>query len=151
MPDMTNVDDLVLELVRRTKYQTPPPGGTTYDDYFYDIQSGIRRLYVDTGRYLLYDPNGYVLEPAPLKDDPDRTIWFYKDIFPADETMYILKAAEIEFYQVVQAKVNDQVSYSTDGLSVTHGDKPYANLGATIDRLERELRKLFYKMVRYGM
>lgn len=46
--------------------------------------------------------------------------------------------------------MDDQVSYTTDALSVTHGDKPYVHIGSTIDRLEGELARVWYAMPRYN-
>jgi len=50
----------------------------------------------------------------------------------------------------VQASVDDQTSYTTDAMSVTHGDKPYEHIGQTIDRLEGELARIWYAMARYN-
>ena len=46
--------------------------------------------------------------------------------------------------------MDDQTSYTTDAMSVTHGDKPYEHIGATIDRLEGELARIWYAMVRFN-
>lgn len=73
----------------------------------------------------------------------------FSDTLPLDEQMYVLVSAEIRFYQKVQTTVDALTSYSTDALSVTHGDKPFANLKETIDGLKEEQRVLWYKMVRY--
>lgn len=62
----------------------------------------------------------------------------------------MLLKAQILFYKWVQASVDDQTSYSTDALSVTHGDKPYEHIGSTIDRLEGELARIWYAMVRFN-
>ena len=45
-----------------------------------------------------------------------------------DEQEYVLVTAEISFYKKVQTSVSDLVSYTTDAMSVSHGDKPFANL-----------------------
>jgi len=63
--------------------------------------------------------------------------------------MYALVTAEIAFYTKVQKTVDTLTSYSTDALSVTHGDKPFANLQTTIVDLKTEQRQLWYKMTRY--
>lgn len=46
--------------------------------------------------------------------------------------------------------MDDQVSYTTDAMSVTHGDKPYVHIGQTVDRLEGELARVWYSMIRYN-
>lgn len=46
--------------------------------------------------------------------------------------------------------MDDSVSYTTDAMSVTHGDKPYEHIGATIDRLQKELDVIWSRMVRYN-
>lgn len=46
--------------------------------------------------------------------------------------------------------MDDQTSYTTDAMSVTHGDKPYEHIGATIDRLEGERDRIWYAMVRFN-
>lgn len=62
----------------------------------------------------------------------------------------MLLQAQIAFYKWVQASVDDQTSYTTDAMSVTHGDKPYEHIGATIDRLEGERDRIWYSMVRFN-
>ena len=62
----------------------------------------------------------------------------------------MLLKAQILFYKWVQASVDDQTSYSTDAMSVTHGDKPYEHIGSTIDRIEKELSRTWYAMVRFN-
>lgn len=62
----------------------------------------------------------------------------------------MLLKAQILFYKWVQASVDDNVSYTTDALAVTHGDKPYVHIGATIDRLEGELARVWYSMIRFN-
>ena len=57
--------------------------------------------------------------------------------------------AEIAFYQKVQKTVDTLTSYTTDALSVTHGDKPFANLQQTITDLKAEQRQIWYKMTRF--
>ena len=51
----------------------------------------------------------------------------------------------------MQTNVNNVFGYSTDALTVTNADKPYANLAATIAELEQKRRTLYYKMVRFNL
>lgn len=149
MPAMTNVDDLVEELVRRWKWQVTPTS-MEFDDYFYMIKYGIRRMYIDTMREELYQPEGYVLIDTPTADDPTMQTWFYPAIFENDETEYIILAAEVNFLQALQGNVNAIVGYTTDALSVTNADKPYQYLSTSLAEREEKLKNLFYKMSRFG-
>lgn len=73
---------------------------------------------------------------------------FAQDL-PADEKDYVILAAAILFYTRTQDDVTTLVSYTTDAMSVTHGDKPYANLEQRITNLKSEKNKVWYKMTRY--
>ena len=59
--------------------------------------------------------------------------------------------AQINFFQRVQADVNNTMSYSTNAITVTGADRPYANLKDTLEKLEARRRELFYRMPRYTM
>ena len=48
-----------------------------------------------------------------------------------------------------QTLVNNIVGYTTDALSVTNADKPFQYLANSISEGEKELRKIFYSMVRH--
>lgn len=73
----------------------------------------------------------------------------FAETLPLDEQQYVLVAAEIFFYSKVQTTVDALTSYSTDALSVTHGDKPFANLQQKITELKTDQRQIWYKMTRY--
>ena len=75
----------------------------------------------------------------------------YDRDFLIDEIEYIICLCKIEFFKRVQTDVNNAFGYTTDALSVTNADKPYANLKNTLDDLEHERRILFNKMVRYTL
>lgn len=53
----------------------------------------------------------------------------------ADEYEYVLTTAEVSFYRRVQSDVNRIIGYSTDAMTITNADKPYANLSQTIAEL----------------
>ena len=59
--------------------------------------------------------------------------------------------AEIDLYRKVQSSVNELTSYTTDAMTVSHGDKPFANLQTTIDDAESRREKIWYKMIRYHL
>lgn len=67
----------------------------------------------------------------------------------ADEYEYVLTTAEISFYRRVQSDVNRIVGYSTDAMTITNADKPYANISQTISELLNRQRILYYKMTRF--
>lgn len=139
--NMTSLTELVEELQFLVEFQETP---REYDDDEYEafITRGIRKLYVDTGRSELYNS-------GLIKMIRGRT--YFDAVFKADEIEYILLVAQIAFYRAVKASVDEMVSYTTDALSVTQGDKPYANISRTIDELENERRRIFYAMTRYTL
>ena len=49
----------------------------------------------------------------------------------------------------MRADVNRIVGYSTDAMSITNADKPYANISQTIAELSNRQRILYYKMTRF--
>lgn len=139
---MLNVSKLAEWLQVKTAWQETPVVLTS-SDYIGMVIDGIERLFVDTGRALVYDENLYVtLE--------DESIGYDADI-PLDERRYIQICSEMNFFAKVQSDVNNSFGYSTDALTVTNADKPYANLKDTLDKLENERRIIYYKMVRYTL
>ena len=148
----TSITALAEQLMDITRWQkTPeilPPS-----DYRKMILKGIKRLLIDTGRAPLYsDDLIEIIETEMTGDDGSvstvTTTNFLMD-FLIDEEAYILICAQIEFFRRVQSDVNNIVGYTTDALSVTHADKPYANLMDTINQLEQDRRITYYKMVRF--
>lgn len=104
-------------------------------DYGKMINRGYWTLMVDTARHNLY---------SPIEDYDGGEVEI-----ESDEAKYVLLVAKIEFFKRVQGDVNNIVSYTTDAMSVTNADKPYVHLQDTINELEKERRKLFYKLVRF--
>lgn len=47
--------------------------------------------------------------------------------------------------------MNRIVGYSTDAMTITNADKPYANISQTLAELANRQRVLYYKMVRYTL
>ena len=89
-------------------------------------------------------------DEAMLQRDGDLFVSFSDDL-PLDEREYVILTAEIAFFRKVQTSVNDLTSYTTDAMSVTHGDKPYANIGKTLEQLTSMQRTIWYKMIRYHL
>ena len=139
---MLNVTRLAEWLETKTAWQETPTI-LTASDYIGMVIDGIERLFVDTGRAAVYDESLYV----ELENDEIG----YDMSIPLDEKRYIQICAQMNFFEKVQSDVNNSFGYSTDALTVTNADKPYANLKDTLDKLENERRIIYYKMVRYTL
>lgn len=137
---MTDMVQLAYEQYTRIEWQSVPDN-VTQEDLTGFIARGIRELYVKTGRAGSFSENMFLRE--------DMRYIEFSETLPLDELEYVLICAEIAFYQKVQASVDKLVSYTTDALSVTHGDKPYANLKNTIEERKEERRIIWYKMTRF--
>lgn len=142
---MLNITKLAEQLKKKTEWQETPEH-LKDEDYIAMVVDGIERLFVDTGRYNNYDEDLY-----QIVDDPKGEYYGYDGTFPLDERRYILICSQINFFSKVQSDVNNTFGYSTDALTVTNADKPYANLKDTIEKLENERRIIYYKMVRYTL
>lgn len=139
---MTNISELANELKDATRWQkTPLP--LSNNDYVSIIIRALKRLYIDTGRASVFNMD------MIIKND-DENVCFTEDL-PIDEEEYVLLCAQIGFFNQVKTDVNNIVGYTTDALSVTNADKPYANIKDSIEKLENERRITYYKMIRYVM
>lgn len=139
---MLNVTELAAEVEELTAWQeTPLP--LSENDYLKTVLRAVRRFFVDINSPTEYDITLYIT-------DDDGNMLYDRD-FLIDEIEYILCLCKIEFFKRVQTDVNNSFGYTTDALSVTNADKPYANLKNTLDDLEHERRILFNKMVRYTL
>lgn len=139
---MLNLTELAKLLKEKTEWQeTPYP--ITDSQYLGMVVRGLRRLFIDTGRAAQYD----VMKYTTLEDEIGT--YCYDDDFFVDEEEYIIICAQMEFFQKVQTDVNNQFGYSTDAITVTNADKPYANLKDTLDKLENDRRITYFKMVRF--
>lgn len=128
---MTDMQKMAQELRQRTEWQDTPVE-LADEDYLEIIRQAVRHLYVMTGRYTQYD------------DSAEITL-------SVDEYEYVLTTAEIGFYRRVQSDVNRIVGYSTDAMTITNADKPYANISQTVNELLNRQRILYYKMTRFVM
>jgi len=126
---MTDMQKMAQELKQRTEWQDTPVE-LVHEDYLEIVRQAVRHLYVMTGRYMQYDENIAIA-------------------LSADEYEYVLTTAEIGFYRRVQSDVNRIVGYSTDAMTITNADKPYANISQTVNELLNRQRILYYKMTRY--
>ena len=139
---MTDLEKIAKKLHRAIKWQEVPDE-MGYTDLIELICDAISRLYVISGRTFLYNDEKFGIDETGVA----RT---WADKLEADEIEWILVYAQIEFYKMCQSCVDNLTSYSTDAMSVAHGDKPYEHIGATIDRLEKELAVIWTRMVRYN-
>ena len=134
---MTTLEALVDQLKEQTAWQRTPEE-LEYEDYLRIVIRGIKTLFIDTGR------------AEEFSSDMFRDYEFNYHL-AIDEEKYVLLVSQIEFFKKVQSDVNNIVGYTTNALSVTNADKPYAHLQDTIQNLENERRIVFYKMRRYSM
>lgn len=139
---MTDVVNLAHRLYRRINQQATPVE-VGWSDLVSTIMDAIEDLYVISGRSSQFSEDMFEM------DESDSACTFSGDL-QLDERKWVVKKAEIEFYKWVQASVDDQTSYTTDAMSVTHGDKPYEHIGNTIDRLQGELNRIWYAMTRFN-
>ena len=139
---MTDVVALAQRLYRKINQQTTPePVG--WVDLVHMIEDAIEDLYVISGRALLFDDDLF-------ETDESGNVCNFAEDLALDEKKWVILKAQIEFYKWVQASVDDSVSYTTDAMAVTHGDKPYEHIGETIDKLKAELDRVWYTMTRYN-
>lgn len=142
---MLNLTKLAKKLKDKTEWQeTPMP--LSDEQYLGMVVDALERLFVDTGRAAEYDETRLV-----EVTDQQGSYFAYDADFELDERKYIELCDQISFFEKVQSDVNNTFGYSTDALTVTNADKPYANLKDTIGRLDNERRIIYYKMVRFAL
>ena len=136
---MLNITELAEELHELTAWQETP---TVLEEKDYEkmVVRAIRKFFVDINHPADYDRTLYIIDDEEL---------FYDREFAVDEIEYILCLCKISFFKMVQTDVNNMFGYTTNALTVTNADKPYANLQNTLNDLEHERRVIFNKMVRY--
>lgn len=139
---MTDVVSLAYRLHRKIKWQEVPET-VTYEDLVEIVCDAIRKLYVISGRTFLFSEDKFEV------GDTEHELFFADDL-QIDEVEWVLLECQIEFYKTCQSNVDNITSYTTDAMSVTHGDKPYKNLGETIDRLKDEQNVIWTRMVRFN-
>ena len=138
---MTSITELAKDLQDAVAWQRTPEELFLFD-YEKMIVNGIKTLYIDTGRAASFSRDMITV------DDENEKV--FSVTLPIDEEKYVLLIAQIAFFKKVQSDVNNIVGYTTDALSVTNADKPYAHLQDTISNLENERRIVFYKMTNYS-
>ena len=76
-------------------------------------------------------------------------VWFTADLM-LDEQEWVLLESEIAFYNMVLSNVDDLQSYTTDAMSVTHGDKPFKNIRSTVEDRQMKQAIVWTRMVRFN-
>ena len=143
---MTDVMKLAQRLFRRIKWQEIPD--TLYTDDLVDmIEDSIRKLYVISGRSLMYSDDKFVETIDPETGDKEVT---FEDTLMLDEEEWVLKYGEVLFYSMASSHYDDLQSYTTDAMSVTHGDKPFKNIKSIIDDCNNDLAVIWTRMVRFN-
>lgn len=137
----TRIPYLLHQLKQQVKWQqTPTP--FTDADYGQLIIRALRILFVNTTRGEQFSERMFTFDAEGVPTE------FAYDL-AADEREYVLLTAQILFFKRVQTQVNNMVSYTTDALSITNADKPYANIKDTISNLQRWRRQVYYDMRRF--
>lgn len=137
---MTDMISLTSRLFDRIEWQRVP-STVAREDLTKLIADSIRYLYIVTGRSSLFQESMFTVDGGLYSS--------FSDTLQLDEEEYVILTAEISFYKKVQTGVSDQVSYTTDAMSVSHGDKPFANLQQKLIDLESQRRIIWYKMTRF--
>lgn len=139
---MLNIIELAEELHELTKWQDTPEV-LKENDYVRMVVRAVKKFFVDINH-----PDEYSQSLWTVNDSNETC---YDRDFLIDEEEYIKILCKLEFFQRVQTDSNNIVGYTTNALSVTNADKPYANLKDTIGDLQHERRIAFNKMVRYTL
>lgn len=124
------------------------------------LKDAIRMLYVISGRTFLFSEEKFYTEVItheipPVEEGGEPTYEetegvFFEDTLELDEQEWVLLEGEIAFYNLALSNVDDLQSYTTDAMSVTHGDKPYKNIKQTVDDRKAKQDIVWTRMVRFN-
>ena len=131
----TSLLDLQQEIQSATAlYKTP----IVYTPVLYQSITirAAKQFYIDTGRDGNWNTQYSIVSSTPT---------FSVDL-SLTEQEYIIIWGQMIFIDQVKSDVAKLVSYSTDSLSVTQGDRPYKSLSEDRKNLENRLLELFYKL-----
>lgn len=141
MADRTDLIVLAKRLLKRIEWQHTPEDVSANDIVEY-IADGIRWLYTMTGR-------GYEFDEDLFEYDQTGMYKWFNVKLPSDQIQYVMLTAQIGFLRKTQMSVNDMTSYSTDAMTVTHGDKPFENLEQSLTDLQAQRSRVWHKMARF--
>lgn len=147
---MTDLGALCKRIYEKIEWQKFPIGFTDAQKAEMILNAlieAIKDLFVVTGRAMEYPDYEYTYETDI--DGISTPSEFSYDLI-LDEEMYVLCKAQIGIFGKVRAQYNDLLGYTTNALTVTNADKPYAYITGTIDELEADCRRYYYKMVRFS-
>lgn len=142
---MTDIGALCQQVYAKIEWQRFPP---TYSDGDKEVMvanavvEAIKDMFIVTGRALQYSNYTYTYE----YDIPSE----FSYTLLLDEEMYVICKAQIAIFGKVRAQYNDILGYTTNALTVTNADKPYAYISSTIGELEKQAQLYYYKMVRFS-
>lgn len=144
---MTDIGRLCEKLYHRIEWQKMPiqPTDDEYGDMLIRaIVHAIEDLFVVTGRALTYYDYEYTID-----EETGKVSEFSYELL-LDEELYVLCKAQIDIYSGIRNQYNDLLGYTTNALTVTNADKPFAYVTSTIDELKKQAELYYYKMVRYS-
>lgn len=144
---MTDIGRLCEKLQDKIEWQRMPATMNTESKtemLVKAIISGIEDLFVITGRSGTQGNYKYTFDT-----DTGLASEFDYDLM-LDEELYVLCYAQMEVFKKVRTQYTELLGYTTNALSVTNADKPYAYVSGTINELANQLRVYYYKMVRYS-
>ena len=147
---MTDLGALCKRIYDKIEWQRFPVGFTDVQKQemiLNELIEAIKDLFVVTGRAMEYYDYDYVYE-----EQEDGTLIpseFTYDLI-LDEELYVICKAQVGIFGKVRAQYNDLLGYTTNALTVTNADKPYSYLTGTIEELEADMRRYYYKMVRFS-
>lgn len=147
---MTDLGALCKRVYDKIEWQRFPVGftdGQKQEMILAEVIEAIKDLFVVTGRATEYYHYGYIYEET--EDGISVPSEFTYELM-LDEEMYVLCKAQVGIFSKVRAQYNDLLGYTTNALTVTNADKPYAYITGTIDELEADMRRYYYKMVRFS-
>ena len=161
---MTDIVKLAQRLHRRIKWQEIPEELNS-DDLMEIICDAIRMLYVISGRTFQFSEDMFITElpdneeavteeaeetgESEPQEEEKEGLWF-TDTLELDEQEWVLLEGEISFYNMALSNVDDLQSYTTDAMAVTHGDKPYKNIKATVEDRQMKQAVVWTRMVRFN-
>ena len=138
---MTDLSDIYSEFRLSTR-SYPPAIPLTESDYFTIFKSGVRQLFIDTGRRTLYIPSELTESTQQISADIGN-----------DEQNYILIASRIKYFQqmLADASASGKIAqHKTDALTVVFGNKGVSDLSTMIADLKSDLLRAFHKMPRFA-
>jgi len=162
---VTDIVKLAQRLHRRIQWQEIPEELNS-SDLIEMICDAIRMLYVISGRTFQYSDDKFIVVEEPEEgtetpEEPEETdeeekddvlepgVYFADDL-ELDEQEWVLLEGEIAFYNLALSNVDDLQSYTTDAMAVTHGDKPYKNIKATVEDRQMKQAVVWTRMVRFN-